>query len=683
MASKKISFTKDGVKYTDIEVYEYLNYKKEVEYYSVGVTDTTKMIRQELDQKYNIKGRDVVWVKSAKFANGNSIDVYLNNAPEDFAKKIGDELYVKYCGGKSNIQDDSYSYTGGSATTDDGIRVRFGTKFFSLANKPPYGSNPSTTPDWNKIMSGSKPTKPKPSGGSAATVKPSADPGQLIKVCAGWDFYKKQLPDGRIVYNIRIQKETAPNKKDWDAIKSAVYSQTGFKWGRFGAFEKWGTIASEAMVMTQICNILSMYYNPANTPTVTTTSNSVSPEVELIGDYLIDFKDNFFKKEKLISATDLYEREDKQDKFNLNLMRDKNVPTWLGAGYGVYFWVDVYDYLDKQSSPLLQNFLSLKGVLGDGKQETYIRRWESDNNLYLNPIYFLPSKKSKSEIVADADKLINFFEDWKKENGILSSGGDSIFEEVNQVSLANSLRELLEESALADNYNYDDLLLLNNELYERNYYTLLNALGLLNFYGKEIRDAYIVSYEKNGPNSFLNPKFFEKDSGGVSMAEYLNVVKQLEDFSQKTIFIIEGDLNIYDYPELQKSYCRNMYDFIVTKIGLQKYSLDDWDTIKGLLSSNKEDLIINFLGLMGLLGKSVKEQYINSYKKEVERDAPTIWFLNPEYFGINIDGDSDSGSAITTEQRKEVEDAIKGLRILADSGDEEAKKVMNTLKKLL
>ena len=88
----------------------------------------------------------------------------------------------------------------------------------------------------------------------------SVTKGELIMTKSGWEFYKKTLEDGRLVYTISILKETAPNRTDWQTIKNEMYLNTGFKWGRFGSFEKWGQIASEAAVIQKAADILGKYY---------------------------------------------------------------------------------------------------------------------------------------------------------------------------------------------------------------------------------------------------------------------------------------------------------------------------------------------------------------------------------------------------------------------------------------
>lgn len=125
---------------------------------------------------------------------------------------------------------------------------------------------------YNYIPSKSKTTNI-PSG-STTTSR-----GELRKECAGWKIYKKTLPTGSIVYNAVKDKETAPNKGDWATIKSEVYIETGFKWGRFGSFDKWGEITEsrgEVGVLGNLCEILNKYYGsttPAPMPSTTPTPN--------------------------------------------------------------------------------------------------------------------------------------------------------------------------------------------------------------------------------------------------------------------------------------------------------------------------------------------------------------------------------------------------------------------------
>jgi hypothetical protein len=140
-----------------------------------------------------------------------------------------------------------------------------------------YGTQPSFYV-WINIGSYEKPFEYKPKKGKATSTRstspaPSSsgtkwDRGEVIRECAGWKVYKKTLPDGRIVYNVLKDKETAANKADWDAIRGEIYTESGFKWGRFGAFEKWGEMTpnDEKLILDAMCQILTKYYAPSSTP---------------------------------------------------------------------------------------------------------------------------------------------------------------------------------------------------------------------------------------------------------------------------------------------------------------------------------------------------------------------------------------------------------------------------------
>jgi hypothetical protein len=246
---KDFSFRK--IKFKGIECFE-----GDGKLINVTVTGTAQMIRQILKNQWAVYNAEGTWVKTRKFANGNAIDVYLNRFPDDVYKAIKSDLVA--------FEEDSSHYRGDNGNkpkevlkTDDGVIIDAGTKYLHIKNEPPYDSkeNDQPAPDWEQNKK-EKPTdtpKPKSSG------NPRFDKGELLKECAGWDVYKKTLPNKRIVYSAYKKRETAPNKEDWNLIKGDIYTETGFKWGRFG-FEKWGQIASEAMVIQTLCNLFAKYY---------------------------------------------------------------------------------------------------------------------------------------------------------------------------------------------------------------------------------------------------------------------------------------------------------------------------------------------------------------------------------------------------------------------------------------
>jgi hypothetical protein len=115
------------------------------------------------------------------------------------------------------------------------------------------------------IYSPSKTPTSKSSGDSSKFSK-----GELLRECAGWEIYKKTLPNDRIVYSAFKNKQTKPNKEDWNTIKSEVYLQSGFKYGRFGNFEKWGSMTAndENLILNALCEVLTKYYG-STTPITT------------------------------------------------------------------------------------------------------------------------------------------------------------------------------------------------------------------------------------------------------------------------------------------------------------------------------------------------------------------------------------------------------------------------------
>jgi len=138
------------------------------------------------------------------------------------------------------------------------------------------------------IYSPSKTSTSKSSGDSSKFSK-----GELLRECAGWEIYKKTLPNDRIVYSAFKNKQTKPNKEDWNTIKSEIYLQSGFKYGRFGNFEKWGSMTAndENLILNALCDVLTKYYG-STTPQATTTIPEPSQDEPV--DIYLDGK--FFQK---------------------------------------------------------------------------------------------------------------------------------------------------------------------------------------------------------------------------------------------------------------------------------------------------------------------------------------------------------------------------------------------------
>lgn len=347
MPKEKISFTLDGVKYTDISAFTYSGDSRNS--YNVGVSGTAQMIRQWMKQKYpSVPSRNYYWVQSESYAGGDSIRVYLNDAPKELFEKLNRELNDKFEEGEFDGMTDSYRYTKSAEKSAEGMVIDYGTKYLFVNNYKPSDSDAPSV-DWEAVLS------QKSAPAAATRTYPSAQRqsypmGEVLKDCAGWTIYKKTLPDGRIVYNAKIKPDTPKNKGDWNEIKGEIYVQTGFKWGKFGAFEKWGVIASEAAVVEILCQILGKYYQggdaPASVPSET-PAPAPQPEAEKnIGLYVNgEFIENVASQEEAFKilqdnfgATKLQEMIDNnQAYFNMSknrvdLIRDSYV---YGKKWGI------------------------------------------------------------------------------------------------------------------------------------------------------------------------------------------------------------------------------------------------------------------------------------------------------------------------------------------------------------
>lgn len=105
--------------------------------------------------------------------------------------------------------------------------------------------------------------KPRSSGGyrrTSQTQKPAFEFGEKITDCGGWDIYKKTLPDGRVVHSAVKLKDTPLNKTDWATIKGEILTETGWKWSKWGKFERWGNISDQEKNIEKLCEILRKYY---------------------------------------------------------------------------------------------------------------------------------------------------------------------------------------------------------------------------------------------------------------------------------------------------------------------------------------------------------------------------------------------------------------------------------------
>lgn len=418
MATKdKFSFSIDGVKYTDIKGSDNIGNNK----LYIGVAGTAQMIRQWMKQKYpQLPLRNYYFISSSSFANGNSIDVYLNDAPDDIYSNIKGELTDKFEYG-------SYHYglkQGGAGIkykTDQGENINYGTKYLSVNNRPPYGTNAPAV-DWD-ILQNTAPAKATKQFQSKS-AKSTFDKGDLLMDCAGWEVYKKKYADGKILYTAHKKPATPQNKIDWDTIKGEIYTQTGFSYSRFGNFQKWGQIASEAYIINLLCTILGKYYKDPTMASVATPSapaTTISPDeskdARFYAQYLIIGYDKIWEQLNITSGSQLKGDENLQKQFADKFSKFYSGFIQTYPNISDYQKRVIVDEFEKVNAFTLENVLALKGFFGVNTQQSWLELYEnSAPNMYLNPEYFGHSKKgstqsgAKKQSKEDIEKIIKGLE---------------------------------------------------------------------------------------------------------------------------------------------------------------------------------------------------------------------------------------------------------------------------------
>ena len=220
----------------------------------------------------------------------------------------------------------------------------------------------------------------------SASAKVDYPMGEVLSDCGGWIIYKKTLPDSRVVYNAKIKPETAQNKTDWSAIKGEIYTETGFKWGKFGAFEKWGQIASEAFVVGRLCEILSKYYKSSDVPKTDEKKNTTDKDAEYWANYLMNENYNIWIELKIQSGSELKSDERLQEKYKnmfvgvFSYITAKALPEPIK--------LEIRDIISSNNEHTLNNALGLAGFYGSNVAASYLQFYKKDPKSWLNPKYY-------------------------------------------------------------------------------------------------------------------------------------------------------------------------------------------------------------------------------------------------------------------------------------------------------
>jgi len=140
----KVNFTKelDGVTYTFKNVTVNIG---DGSYGYLPMGSVSSVIRQYIKQRWGI----VFQISSSSFANGNSVDVYLNDESDKLFNEVRTELSRIFKQGYFNGMTDMYEYTPTVFEfTVDGFKLDVSTKYIHTCNTPKYG-----TKAWNEYES--------------------------------------------------------------------------------------------------------------------------------------------------------------------------------------------------------------------------------------------------------------------------------------------------------------------------------------------------------------------------------------------------------------------------------------------------------------------------------------------------------------------------------------------------
>lgn len=543
MAKSKFSFTLDGIKYTDISGYQYSG----SEMYNISVSGTAQMIRQYMKSKYpNIPARNYYWVQSESYSGGDSINIYLNNAPEDFFNTLNKELNLKFEAGSFDGMTDSYTYSKSAEKSSEGNMVDYGTKYLFVKNSKPYGSDAPSV-DWDAVLS--KKSSPAPSRSSSSGEKKSSSTSETLKDCAGWKIFKVTLADGRIVYTAKIKPETSPNREDWSAIKGEIYTETGFKWGKFGAFEKWGELKNQQEVIDKLCNILGKYYEggnepaPAPTPEPTPSPEAVPKTSVEWADWLTEANADIWDYLNIKSASDLYKNDDLQDKYAKKIV---SITTYIKSNIrssSSSVLTDVMAELSDRNEHSLNNALGLSGIYGEDTLQEYVLDYKQYPESSLNPKYYIEEEKNVG-LYVNGEFIQNVANDGDAYLILSENFGEPKFKAMidnNQVVWDIGKNRL---DVLRDNYEYGKKWGVpqryGNQLQlafiDRGYKVYISAKNnLLVIYKNElIKDGAIINdnggefnIDRYGYNENIGSVNYEMDKRPNSVATLANIIDEM------------------------------------------------------------------------------------------------------------------------------------------------------------
>lgn len=508
-----------------------------------NLTEVAKRIREEVGKKYPALTFSItkdnysiyIYLMKGNFQainDGEENPLQLNHYYLDRDDRITEKA-------KSVMQDvkkiaDQYNWNNSDPMTD-----YFDVNFYLNMGIGKYGKPYEMTAK----------SKTTPSRSSSSGEKKSSSTSETLKDCAGWKIFKVTLADGRIVYTAKIKPETSPNREDWSAIKGEIYTETGFKWGKFGAFEKWGELKNQQEVIDKLCNILGKYYEggnepaPAPTPEPTPSPEAVPKTSVEWADWLTEANADIWDYLNIKSASDLYKNDDLQDKYAKKIV---SITTYIKSNIrssSSSVLTDVMAELSDRNEHSLNNALGLSGIYGEDTLQEYVLDYKQYPESSLNPKYYIEEENNVS-LYVNGEFIQNVANQFEAFLIVKNNFGEAKLKAItdnNQASYDISKNRL---DVLRDNYEYGKKWGVpkkyGNELQlafiDRGYKVYISAKNnLLVIYKNElIKDGAIINdnggefnIDRYGYNENIGSVNYEKDSTPISVATLANIIDEM------------------------------------------------------------------------------------------------------------------------------------------------------------
>jgi hypothetical protein len=236
----------------------------------------------------------------------------------------------------------------------------------------------------------------------------NADSELLMTFSQGWSLFKttinKKDYDGKpitlVVYNLNKNKDlkNIPYDKFLE-FKGEMLTSLNMKWGKFQKFEKWTYPVDTDILKVIIEKYYGVGESKEETPTSQPTPKSSKMSVKELADRLMTFNETQWNRLGINSGSQLYSDDELQKKYIKILSdfyeSDTSIPTKLKE-LNMSQRDELYGIIEDENQNSLLNFLELYGYFGTIPKTRAEESFEKNGKLFsLNPKYFKPEEENE------------------------------------------------------------------------------------------------------------------------------------------------------------------------------------------------------------------------------------------------------------------------------------------------